>query len=687
MLRITLISALTFCASDVIAGPDAMTPEEARHLISRTGFGASPDDIAALTGKSYADGVDIILGTLQTEPVTPMPSWVDMWPYPQEFVWQLGQTKTELFYTNRWLEIEELSAWWMAEMISTPSPLTERLVLFWHDHFATSFEVSENPQWMAAQNRFFRTHAAGNFADLAHGILQDPAMLDYLSNTSNVVDAPNENLGREFLELFTLGENRGYNQDDVRAAARALTGHTVAEYGAPVYDFDPELHDDGQKTLFGQSGLFGAADLADLSLSHPEFGPYVVEKLWREFISDHPDPDEVERLVVLWRANDLELKPLLHGLFMTDAFWDRSNRGRLIKSPVETLVGTVRSLGQPVADARDLVWSASDNGQTLFMPPNVGGWPDGVGWINDASASGRATALTYLLGMDQDYSDTGMSVMGGVAGEVTTASPDDLRIGQTFVTYVEDEGNELGAAIILYDVGFAGQDWRSLTLWLAHDAAEDFVGLYINTADCAPDCLKTVPSEPDDPDWAKFESWDGFLDAHGPIAPTDRAFLRAINQHLPELIRTTADHRVWRPDPDYDEAPPDMSRLLAAGQILARKSDDMLGQADVELVLAFSHPNALGLTGLNVVGDVDDIDAYVAAREEAAGFPAVPPVTYDTARDWLNALPGDALESKRATQALLAVPRQTQGVRHEMVVRDVEALLRTLILSPEYQVN
>ncbi|MEO0931494.1 MAG: DUF1800 family protein, partial [Pseudomonadota bacterium] len=179
MLRITLISALTFCASGVVAGPDAMTPEEARHLISRTGFGASPDDIAALTGKSYADGVDIILGTLQTEPVTPMPSWVDMWPYPQEFVWQLGQTKTELFYTNRWLEIEELSAWWMAEMISTPSPLTERLVLFWHDHFATSFEVSENAQWMAAQNRFFRTHAAGNFTDLAHGILQDPAMLDY----------------------------------------------------------------------------------------------------------------------------------------------------------------------------------------------------------------------------------------------------------------------------------------------------------------------------------------------------------------------------------------------------------------------------------------------------------------------------------------------------------------------------
>lgn len=693
MLRTILLcatSAIAVWAGGAMASPSAMTAEEARHLISRTGFGAAPHEIDALMGRSYADGVAMILGTLRTEPVTPQPAWVDTWAYPQNEIWTLGQTKTELFYTNRWIEIEELGAWWMAEMVATPSALTERLVLFWHDHFATSFEAVENAKWMAEQNQFFRNHAAGNFADLAHGILQNPAMLEYLSNVSNVEDAPNEDLAREYLELFTLGEMRGYGQEDVRAAARALTGHTIAEYGAPVYYFDAEEHDDGRKTLLGQSGSFGAADLADLSLSHPEFGAFVVEKLWTEFISDRPEPVEVDRLVALWRRNDLEMKPLLEAMFMTDAFWDLPNRGRLVKGPVEMLVGTVRTLGQPVEDARDLVWAAGENGQTLFMPPNVGGWPRGVDWINDASASGRATVLTYLLWAAEDYDGVGsggMQMMVGDVPDVATANPADLRVGQVFITSVEEGDADSGALIILYDVGFAGQKWRSLTFWLAHDREEDFTGLYINTADCAPDCFATLPNSDDDLGWVKFETWDGFLDEHGPFAATDIALTQAITRHLPALVQSTEGHWVWLPDPDYGDDPPKMANLIGVAEILAKKTRGMFGQTTADLVMAQSHPNVLGLAGLDAVDDVDDIDDYAENRSEQNQISAVPAVIYPNARDWLNALPGTTLESKRATQALLSVPRQTQGIRHEMIARDPEALLRSLILSPEYQVN
>ncbi|MDX8351542.1 DUF1800 domain-containing protein [Cognatiyoonia sp. IB215182] len=671
-----------------IAGPDAMTAEEARHLISRTGFGAAPHEITAFMGQSYEEGVDRILAGLQSQPAKPMPGWVDMWPYPQDLIWQLGQTKRELYFTNRWFEIEELSAWWMAEMIATPSPLTERLVLFWHDHFATSFDQTENSQWMANQNRFFRANAAGDFTDLAHGILRDPAMLDYLSNVENVVDAPNENLAREFLELFTLGENRGYDQADVRAAARALTGQTIAEHGAPVHAFYEEMHDGGVKTLFGQKGRFGATDLADLALAHPEFGPFVVEKLWLTFVSDQPDPAEVDRLVALWRTHDLELKPLLRGLLTSDAFWDPANRGRLVKSPVELIAGTVRSLGVPVDDARNLVWAAGDIGQTLFMPPNVGGWPQGVGWINDASASGRATMLTYLLEDVEDAADFAPTMMMATQQPVPLqASVGDLRVGQTFVTYVEEEDDTLGAEIILYDLGFQGESWRSLTLWLAHDRDEDFTGLYINISDCAPICLRSAPQSEDDPDWVMFETWGGFLNAHAPLHPDDAALIGAITQHLPALVQTTSAHAVWQPDADEDWMPPEIGGLIAASEALATKSANMLGRAETALALVPSHPSVLGLTGLDAVRDLDDINDYVEAREDAVGYAAIPQVVYPTTRDWIDALPGTIMESKRVSQALLAVPQQRQGTRHEMVVRDPEALLRHLILSPEYQVN
>lgn len=219
MLRALSITILCVFQSTATAGPNAMTASEARHLISRTGFGAAPHEVEAMIGLSYVDGVTRVMTDLGGAPSIPMPSWVDDWAYPYDQIWTLDQSSTDLFYTNRWLELEELSAWWMAEMTATPSPLTERLVLFWSDHFATNFDAHENSQWTANQNQFFRTHAAGNFTNLADGILRDPAMLVFLDNVSNVAEAPNENLGREFLELFTLGEGRGYTQSGVVAKA------------------------------------------------------------------------------------------------------------------------------------------------------------------------------------------------------------------------------------------------------------------------------------------------------------------------------------------------------------------------------------------------------------------------------------------------------------------------------------
>ncbi|MEM6896730.1 MAG: DUF1800 family protein, partial [Pseudomonadota bacterium] len=140
--------------STASAAPDTLTRDDARHLLVRTGFGAAPAEIDAITGLSASAAVAQILADIRSAPSQPMPAWATGWLYPQDVAWTLGQTADELFFSNRYLEIEELSAWWLGEMIATPSPLTERLTLFWHDHFATSFESSENSQWMARQNAF-----------------------------------------------------------------------------------------------------------------------------------------------------------------------------------------------------------------------------------------------------------------------------------------------------------------------------------------------------------------------------------------------------------------------------------------------------------------------------------------------------------------------------------------------------
>ncbi len=689
LMQTATLIALTAGAAH--AGPQAMTAEEARHLISRTGFGAAPHEVTAMIGMPYTDAVDRILRGMRPEPVLPMPAWTNDWIYPANQIWALGQTQTELFYANRWMDIEQLSGWWMAEMAATTSPMTERMVLFWSNHFANSFDAHEQSQWMAQRNAFFRKHAAGDFQVLLEAVLTEPATLEYLDNVSNLADAPNENLGREFLELFSLGEGRGYDQDDVRAAARMLTGLTVADEGTPVAYLEQEDRDTGPKTIFGKTGRFGAEDLPKLTLQNPAFGPYIVEKLWLEFISDTPDAAEVARLSALWKANDWQIEPLLKAMLLTDAFWAAENKGRLVKSPVDLLIGTIRTFGLSLEDARDIGWMTEELGQMLFQPPNVGGCPQGVEWINDATASGRATALTYLLAdaADQASFDTPTMMMGASSATLqATAAPDDLRVGQVFVTYVEerDPGEGYGGMFSLFDVSFGGETWRSINFWLEYMEEEDFTGLYFQTPDCAPGCFASLPRDEDDPNWVAFEPWDDMRDDLPDLSPQDLALLQALGTHLPALILTTENQMPFKGGWDGDE-PAAFMPILKAAQVFSDASEDVLGASTGRFISAVSRPNAMGIAGHAEVTSPDDIDAYLEASEATRIVPVHSAVSYASAREWLDALPGGGLESERAAQAVLAVPRASQGQRKEMVASDPDALLRHLILSPAYQVK
>ncbi len=694
MRKLTTTAIATLLAPlSLWAGPAEMTFEEARHLIARTGFGAAPDEIARFIGMSYADGVDQILDGVQGTPTNPMPEWVNGWAYPHDQIWALGQTRTDLYFNNRYHDMRSLQKWWLREMIETPSPLTEKLVLFWHDHFATSADEHERPQWAGLQNQMFRTHAAGNFADLAEGILQDPGMLYFLTNTENRAAAPNENLAREFLELFTLGEGRGYDETDVVEAARALTGHTINTQGGDAYVFDHIVHDHGIKTILGNTGRHNADDLPRIVLDHPSFGPFVVERLWRAFVSHTPDPDEVTRLAAIWRAADWELKPLLRAMFLSDAFWDPANRGTIVKSPVELMVGSLRTFGTPLPYLDDLLWAVEDLGQELFFPPNVGGWPEGTGWINDATASSRATMLHQLLQYDPDpREDSGgmmMSMQGTAASEpMADLQPDDLAVGQVFVTGAESFGGGAGhLGVTLFDLTFQGKHWRSLPLALSVRGPHDF-NISMQTSDCPDFCLPGFPDRYQDAfGWVWFDA-NNVREGHTDwITEDDALLLATIFGHLPAILAAAPDQHHWSETAQAEGSMPLDDAIIGAGW-LADFAQTHFGTPKGEVYVATTPPAAVGLTSPDITGmSREEAIEYMEEYHAQIAPGATPAYIYPDAGTWLAAVPLGGFDSKRAEAALLAAPLPAEGQRMEKTASDPEALLRAIVMSPHFQLN
>ena len=179
-------------------------------------------------------------------------------------------------------------------------------------------------------------------------------------------------------------EGRGYTEADIREVARALTGYGMDERGR--FRFWEGQHDDGEKTIFGQSGRFNADNLPDLILAQPAFGPYIAEQLWRYFISETPDPAQIDNMVARWRDADWDLPTLYRALLETPAFWEPGNHGTLIKSPVELFVGFNRTFGTAPSYLGEIADWSEEAGQALFFPPNVAGWQEGANWINDSAS-------------------------------------------------------------------------------------------------------------------------------------------------------------------------------------------------------------------------------------------------------------------------------------------------------------
>jgi hypothetical protein len=316
----------------------------------------------------------------------------------------------------------QIRGWWLYCMLQGGHPLREKLTLFWHNHFATSIAKVRDPDLMFRQNCLLRAHALGRFGDFLQAISRDPAMLVWLDSNSNVKGRPNENYARELMELFSLGVGN-YTEKDIREAARAFTGwHT----DGTRFRIVPGLHDDGPKSVLGQTGDWDGGDVVRIVLEQPAAARFLVRKLYSYLVSEAAPPDALlEPLCASFRASGYDVAALVRTVLASRLFYSDHAFRRRVKGPVEYALGAVRAVyrryGEGDADYRPLpqrvlVRRLTAMGQPLFAPPNVKGWPGGGAWLNTSTVLERDNfAADLAAGALWANPPPGMSPGGAVA--------------------------------------------------------------------------------------------------------------------------------------------------------------------------------------------------------------------------------------------------------------------------------
>ena len=374
------------------------------HLMRRAGFGAPFEELESRTAKGYEATIEELL---QPDKQPDMERDI-MMRYKTEWVSQAG--------------LEGQQEEWTYQMINSKRPLQEKIALFWHGILVTGHAKCEYPRQQQLELDMFRTVGMGNFRDLLQALSKDPAMVFYLDNCMSHKDAINENWGRELLELFSLGVGmdgeQNYSEDDVKEAARAFTGWTVTNsiprypYGKyeASFIYDPSDHDEANKTFLGETGNFNGEDIVDILVKQPGTARFVARHLYNFFVADEPQvpawkdtpPRDIEAIKMLeeeyFRSN-YDISSMLRVLFNSNFF--KNSRFEKVKSPTETVVGTMRLVGDyttPKLGLNALTLNIRYMGQDLLNPPTVEGWHTGKEWIDSGTLVERINFTADQVG-------------------------------------------------------------------------------------------------------------------------------------------------------------------------------------------------------------------------------------------------------------------------------------------------
>jgi hypothetical protein len=402
----------------------------AAHLLERAGFGGTPEQINRLAAMGPTAAIQQLLdfnsvdnSHLQAfdhsgihdpglEPFPPSrPATTELAKNTGEALGikikpegnrRLQPVVNKFFYWLRAsvLETNRVSYWWANRMVSTNSPLQEKMALFWHGHYAVNETKVRDYRKLLNELELFHEMGTGSFRDLMVAVAQDPAMLSFLDAGVNVKGAPNENFAREIMELFTMGVGN-YTESDIREAARAFTGWNYVDLDFVINE---DLHDNEQKTFLGHTGNFDGIDVIDLIMEQPITADYIAGKIYRFFVRENLSPQLQAELGSILRDADYEIAALLQTLFTSKDFYSEATVGQQIKSPVQLAISTYRKLGLDTAPGvPDFNRATGALSQSLFRPPTVAGWAGGRSWITPGLLLARGNFARDVLFPDINF--------------------------------------------------------------------------------------------------------------------------------------------------------------------------------------------------------------------------------------------------------------------------------------------
>jgi uncharacterized protein (DUF1800 family) len=376
--------------------------DQLRHLLRRTQFGVSPPMMAQFHKKKMKKVVKALLDDKEDMPAPPVNQYNDdKFTDPDVPVGETWVLATKYDGMNNYRRKGSYKDWWLSQMLHQGPTIKEKMVLFWHNHFATETNTIDNARFCYQYNVTLRRYALGNFKEMVKAITLEPAMLRYLNGYVNTKKAPDENYGRELQELFTMGKGPGshYTEGDVKAAAHVLTGYKI-DYKTFTSHFDPKSHDETDKTfsdfyngkvIQGRQGPDGEQELdemLDMIFAQQEVSRFICRKLYRFYvyhdIDERTERDVITPLAETFRSHHYDIQPVLKELFSSAHFYDQANRGSQIKSPLDITVGLCREFQIELPADTDLdtqykFWQqmrnqAASMSQNIGDPPNVAGW-------------------------------------------------------------------------------------------------------------------------------------------------------------------------------------------------------------------------------------------------------------------------------------------------------------------------
>ena len=412
---------------------------KAAHLLNRAGFGGSPAHADSLVASGMAASIKYLVDG----PTTPVPAVPPEWAHPenemqdrmdarQQAVASLPPNATEeerakarktAVKANRREQTQDLAdlvVWWMERMRQSVDPLEEKMTLFWHGHFATSYIKVKNAYFMWRQNQTFRENARGNFGTLVKAMTRDPAMIIWLDLRQSRSEHPNENFAREVMELFTLGEGH-YTEKDVTEGARAFTGYRIEPRGMS-FEFMPGQHDNTPKTMLGRTDIRNGDEAIDTIIAQPACARFMARKLWTFFAYENPSDGIVDALATTMRAHHYEMRPVLHQMFTSQEFYSAQAIREQIKSPVQWMVQTARELEVTLPPRGPMLAALRQMGQMPFNPPNVKGWDGGKAWISTSTLLTRYNLAGALLGAPPRPGQSDIQPVGNMEGPQMNAA-------------------------------------------------------------------------------------------------------------------------------------------------------------------------------------------------------------------------------------------------------------------------